>query len=646
MLHFFAGALAVLGFSLMYSHLSGRSLAETVSASVCTVVMALYAMSIVSVPLRLACAMVMAAGWGCLIWRCTALIAGRCALRRMDLAAAGVFAFCALFACTYLYDKLAIGWDEFSHWMLTLKNMFHFNSLGLGELSSTEYQSYPPAIQLFECFHLIFYPDFRESGAYMARTLLLTSLMIGPAFYRAKRPVTAAARFLILFFSPIAFYGSAYSMLYIDAVLGFLFAHLLWLYMSEERFDRFFVFHFALSGAVLVLVKGTGIALYLLALMVLLADLLIGRNKRLLGLLRAQRKRSLTCAALLIAVPLAALLSWNVYQRLHGISSFWQAQSSINLERLLELITSPKPYQVQTLGNFLYSYKSRFHLGVLPVSFALYPAYFFVLCVLAGLCARCIRRGAVLGAALSVSYWVYVASILATYLLLFPEVEAVVLSSFRRYMNSQALACSLFTLYLLLNPSILSDEAALDTPVLMLRGFRLPVRRLLPFLLALSFPLLSGSASSLVRQYLNARSDAASVTAHRAQHAHLIRVAEAIEDKESRIYYLHQSANNGHYQMARLHVSPIRLNRRDFCIAATPEHAYDTYTAIKSPQAWSDELAASYDYVYLDLVDDAFVSDYSVLFESPEAITSHALYAVVPPREEGGLVLLRLLDRE
>ena len=88
------------------------------------------------------------------------------------------------------------------------------------------------------------------------------------------------------------------------------------------------------------------------------------------------------------------------------------------------------------------------------------------------------------------------------------------------------------------------------------------------------------------------------------------------------------------------------IRRAIFCIAATPEHAYDTYTAIKSPQAWSNELAASYDYVYLDLVDDAFVSDYSVLFESPEAIASHALYAVVPPQEEGGLVLLHLLDRE
>lgn len=642
MINFFAGTLAVLGIALLYSRLFGRSLSNTLSASVFTICLALYTLSIASVPLRLSCALVMATGCICLLLSACSAVKKRIPIERMDRFTLLTYGLCALFAFTYLRRKLAIGWDEFSHWMLTLKNMFHFDSLALGELSSTEYQSYPPAIQLFEVFHLIFGDTFYEGGAYMARTMLLSSMLFAPAFHQTKSGLTAAAKFLILFVSPVAFYGSAYSMLYIDAVLGFMFAHLLWLYFSEERFDRFFVFHFALSGAVLTLVKGTGIALLALALMVMLADTVFFRRNQL----HIRKKSFLLGAALMLIIPLAAMLSWNLYQRIHGIDSFWQAQSSINLESILALVKTPLDYQKQTLSFFRYSYKNPMTIGVLPVSFARYPFYFIGLCVFAGLCARHIKRGTLLGVTLGISHWVYTASILATYLLLFPEVEAVVLSSFRRYMNNQTLSCALFTLFLLLNLSILSDEATLDKPAVRIRGKALCLRRAVPFLLALSFPLLSGAASSLAKQYAGADQDYASVSAHRAQHAHLIRMAEAIEDKESQIYYLHQSANDGHYQMARLHVSPIRLNRRDFCIAATPDHAFDTYTAIKTPEEWSRELADSYDYVYLDLADEAFASDYSVLFESVEAISSHALYEVVPPQDENGLVLLRLIDRE
>ena len=646
MIHLFASSLAILGFALLYGRLFRRSLAQTISASAFTVSMALYMMSIFGMPLRLACALVMAAGWGSLLWSSVLSFKKRQTLLKMDLAAVLLYALCALFTFTFLFDKRAIGWDEFSHWMLTLKNMFHFDSLGLGELSSTEYQSYPPAVQLFESFHLIFYPDFKESNAFMGRTMLLLGTLFAPAFHNVKHPISAALRFLILFFAPVAFYSSAYSMLYIDAVLGFLFAHIVWLYFSEERFDRFFVFHFTLSSAVLVLVKNVGIALFALAMLIILIDVVIGRRKYSLPLPQIKKKDCLLGTGFIVLIPVAAMISWNIYQRVHQISDFWQSSASVNLQSMMALITAPKAYQSQVLRDFIYNYQYHFSLGRISTSFALYPAYFFALCAFVGVCAKSIRRGILLGITLCISYWAYIASILAIYLLLLPEVEAVVLSSFKRYMNNQTLSCSLFTLYLLLNPVVLSNDDACASPAIRIRKLNLRFRKFLPFLVALSFPFLSGSAASLVKQYLGARQDAQYVKTYRAEHTHLIEMANSIENKEAQIYYLYQSGNNGHYQMARLHAAPIRFNRKDFCIAATPEHTFDTYTAIKSPAEWSSELAAAYDYVYLDLADEAFADDYEVLFESREAIASHAMYKVVRPESEGELVLLQLIDRE
>lgn len=645
-MHFFASTLAVLGIALFYSRFFRRNLAQVISAAVFTISISLYALSIAGAPLRVSCGLLMGLGLACLLGIGFQAVSKGQLPSKENVYVLVVYAFAAVFTYTYLYDKLATGWDEFSHWMLTLKNMHHFDSLGLGKLSSTAFQSYPPALQLFECFHLVFYPQFHESSAYLARTMLLICTLFAPAFHRTSNPLWGIAKLLILFCTPVVFYSSVYSMLYVDAALGMLFAHLLWLYYSEERFDRFFVFQFVLCASVLALIKGTGIALVIFALLAILLDFVLGKPHTLHRIAREHRRSFLLGSIALYVLPLIVYLSWKTYLSVNHIGDSWNTSSAITPQSIFALAANPQEYQVQTLNNFLYNVRSSFRLGRITVSFVRYPVIFLVLAVFSGVCAGNIRRGAVAGFSLSISYCIYVLSVLLTYLLVFSPGEAVGNASFRRYMNTQALACCMCTLILLLNPDVLSKQPLQKLPCIALFGVRFIPGKVLPALLALSFPLLSGAISTTAQLYLNARADAQFAIDYRADLSLLVRTAEAIENKESRIWYIHQTCNGDQYQMARMLATPIRLNTGGYSLAATADSKSNSYSSVKTAQKWSDELSAMYDYVYCDQITDAFIADYGALFEAQEDIASHAVYQVIPAEEDGGLVRLRLLERD
>jgi len=645
-MHFVASTMSVLDIDLFYCRHFRRSLAQVISAAVFTVCIALYALSIAGAPLSVSCGLLMGLGWFCLLGSGVHALKKRRLPSKENLFVLLMYVLAAVFTYTYLYDKLATGWDEFSHWMLTVKNMHHFDSLGLGELSSTEYQSYPPALQLFECFYLIFHPEFNESGAYLARTLLLISTLFAPAFHKTSRPLWGVAKLLILFFVPVAFYASVYSMLYVDAALGMLFAHLLWLYYSEERFDRFFVFHFVLCACVLALIKGAGLALALFVLMIAVLDFVLGRPQPLCRIARERRRPFLIGCAVLIAVPLLAYFSWKLYLRVNHIGSYWKTGSSVTVQTLFSLITAPQEYQVQALSSFLSNVRAQFYLGSIPMSFAHYPFLFLGLAIFVGVCAGNIRRGAIAGVSLSLSYCAYAFSVLITYLLIFTPEEAVSNASFRRYMNTQTLACCMCTLNLLLNPGVLSRQSSQALPAAALFGRRIVPGAVLPAMLALSFPLLSGSVSTTVQMYLNARAEAQYGIDYRADQSLLVRTAERLEDKESRIWYIHQTCNGDRYYIARMLTAPVRLNRNGYSLAASADSKSNFYSVVKTSRQWSDELASMYDYVYCDQITDAFIADYGELFESRDDIAAHTLYQVIPSESEGGLVQLRLLEHD
>ena len=60
---------------------------------------------------------------------------------------------CLFFFVSHINRGLSHG-DEFSHWALTVKNMFFTDRLGCDAFSLTNYKEYPPAAAIFEFFSL------------------------------------------------------------------------------------------------------------------------------------------------------------------------------------------------------------------------------------------------------------------------------------------------------------------------------------------------------------------------------------------------------------------------------------------------------------------------------------------------------------
>lgn len=61
-----------------------------------------------------------------------------------------------LIACVGLffltYDLKVFEWDSFSHWALTVKDMYYRDVISADSSAATAYKSYPPGIALWQYF--------------------------------------------------------------------------------------------------------------------------------------------------------------------------------------------------------------------------------------------------------------------------------------------------------------------------------------------------------------------------------------------------------------------------------------------------------------------------------------------------------------
>lgn len=129
----------------------------------------------------------------------------------------GFVVFCALFALLMLgdYAMLSTGWDDFSHWQLCVRKMMILDDFAANPASGIYYQSYPPAMALFQYFFqkLRFLLDGGAEFSEWRLFLAYQVLMIVPAmpFFRGMSLPKAALAGACLFVLPLLFIGETYS---------------------------------------------------------------------------------------------------------------------------------------------------------------------------------------------------------------------------------------------------------------------------------------------------------------------------------------------------------------------------------------------------------------------------------------------------
>ena len=514
----------------------------------------------------------------------------------------GFVIFCGIFVLLILgdYGLLSTGWDDFSHWQLCVRKMMVLDDFAANPASGIYYQSYPPAVALFQYFFQKLHylmdsePVFSEWRLFLACQVL----MIAPAmpFFRDLSVPKAALAGVCLLVLPMLFIGQTYILLYIDSLVGMLAGCGFLAVLMKDR-GGLHTAYVAMLCAVLTLSKDVGLffACFIGVMFFLNRLLTPGQEKNL---------RRAAAALLPLASGLGARLAWKgVLLKLGSNMVFSQPIDMIEYTKMFFFRTGGY-YQQDCVEAFKRMFFSREFalpgIGVLTSYFAL---TILMGATLYALCARLVReqpeRAKALRAAgilIFAQLIVYVYCLGATYAYRFTVDEALDLAAYNRYMNIAYIGVCL---------------------PLFFGGFLLLARRrdVAP-LLCLCAALLVVAPMNEVHSFLNRDAVADSYTRREP----LGELAETIREhcgESQQVYFVSMGSDGRDQVIVRFGAEPVTVD-------SILGHSLNP--AEVSAELWQERLLECYDYVALCQLDDAFVQSYGSLFEDPGQIADHTLY--------------------
>lgn len=514
----------------------------------------------------------------------------------------GFAVFCALFALLMLgdYGMLSTGWDDFSHWQLCVRKMMILDDFAANPASGIHYQSYPPAMALFQYFFqkLRFLLDGGAAFSEWRLFLAYQVLMIAPAlpFFRGLSLPKAALAGVCLFVLPLLFIGETYILLYIDSFVGMLAGCGFLAVLSKGR-DGLHTAYVAMLCAVLTLSKDVGLFFACFIGVIFFTNRMLTRGNE-------KNLRRAGIALLPLISALGAKLAWK------GI--LLKLGSKLVFSEPIDLIEYTKMFFFRTGGFYrqdcVEAFKRMFFsrefrlpgIGVLTSYFALTLAMGIALYALCGALSRrqpqrakAIRAAGIL---MFTQLLVYVYCLGATYAYRFSVDEALDLAAYNRYMNIAYISVC-FPLFF--------------------GGFCLLSGRkeILP-LFVLCAALLTAAPMSEVHSFLNRDGVAASYVRREPLDALAQTIRENCTQTE-RVYFVSQGSDGRDQVIVQFGAEPVTVN-------SALGHSLNSGAV--SAEQWRDTLLESYDYVALCQLDDEFTEGYASLFEDPGQIADHTLY--------------------
>lgn len=512
-----------------------------------------------------------------------------------------------LILCVLLSAGRAVSqWDALTHWGLVVKNMYYCDAFGNIAGAGSAFAEYPPAISLFEYFLVRSSPVFSESIVYIAHNLLLLSLLV-PALSHLKRWKFAAMlpAGLILLILPLTSNTETYTNLYTDSTLALLFSYILYTYLSQKRQSVFSGLCVALGVFTLALAKPSAGGMAGIALGILAFDAL---------LVKREGKRNDWFAVLAGAGALAlAKLSWSAYLNAHTHADMWNTAAKLTLPNLIAALRSPADWQRETIVLYIRNLCGHGCARLLGISYLLWPVVFLIASFFLPKCWRDRfgqARLRVLGVGIAIGFGLFMASLLVSYLLVFPDYESVVNASFERYASMMLLGAVGTGVMLALDARLEEQSAG--------------VSRVRWLWVVVAFLLLIAPVHLAdLRYFGKAEGQAlrAKYTASESMGASRIPAGEPV-----------------------CYVSTDDSDRNDFCIARYNASPAKLVNGVFAPNMSAEELANvlnhGYQYLYLDRIDDAFRAKYASLFAAGSEVLPQTLYRVIP-QADGGVQLVR-----
>ena len=169
--------------------------------------------------------------------------------------------------------KLAVEWDEFSHWMDSIKAMIDLNDFVTNPSSNSMFKTYPPGMALFQYFfqklYLRLYPNnaFNEGLMFFVRQIFVLSLFFPFLSKLTWNFKDIACWFTVILLIPLVFYHDFYISIYIDSTVAVLAGCGFSMLLYFEKNSIYKIIYISLIAFTITLAKdvGTFFAIFLSA---------------------------------------------------------------------------------------------------------------------------------------------------------------------------------------------------------------------------------------------------------------------------------------------------------------------------------------------------------------------------------------------
>lgn len=515
--------------------------------------------------------------------------------------------------------KLAMEWDEFSHWVDIVKVMATTHDFGTNPIAESAFASYPPGMPLFQYFlqmgNRLLHPGevFSEFRVYLAYQVFVIAVLL-PLFRdkTVKSPVVLVCTAAAVFAGPLLFYPDLYASVYIDGFLGILSGAGFSAVAYTKEKDLFYSLYIWLLCAMLILAKDAGI---------LFAVFLAGAY--IWDLYRRGHSRRLICSSLAVAGVFLPRLLWKLEIAASGAKVSFSSSAGVG-DAVRLLLGQDTTYRADVVENFRNAlFEQQVTFGNISVSLnyaALLMTELLVFYLLYRACGTGdSQRGAAgvfgLAAAQLVAYCF---GLVLAYAFRFTEYEAVRLASFTRYIHIGFLAGWILILAGLIRTveETLSGNRAAELAVLYGLLLVVPLQPLAD---------LSGGRAAKESQTMRKPYQV---------------IAQKVMDRSpegSKIYLVSQENTGLDYWALRFSIRPNRANKNYTWSIGEPFFDGDIWTRRMTAEQWKTMLLQEYDYVALYRVNEYFVENFAEVFEDPASIGSQRLYLV---DQETGLLKL------
>lgn len=348
--------------------------------------------------------------------------------------------------------------DEFTHWGLSVKDMYTYNSLTKHPGTVVWHIYYPPFMPVIEYYFMYMNGFYVNKFLYIAYQVMMLSCLSVIFKAACKKVAMAIPAMVVMLSGVIIFYNTALSDIYADTILAVFVAYSLICYFTEELT----VFNYIrILGGLLALTytKPAGAVLAGLITLIIIGDVLYKQimNKKI-------NLRAIILPCLSTVFVCALYLGWQFYlsipietvqetvqvtENVSGVLSETGAAtvnitsaSGINVTNIVNLLTGKGPeYRYKVIKNFIIYFfmGDAFNIANLEISF--FECFLFVgLCVwlVQGFLSSNKEKNVIVkfGIFTSIAGILYAGFLLLTYMFAFSEQDGVSLNHIPRYMGS------------------------------------------------------------------------------------------------------------------------------------------------------------------------------------------------------------------